>query len=291
MPVLPAVLLLALAAAPPAPPPVAEGPRTQLLLVGTFHFKDAGKDGYKPQHAVDVLSAERQLQVEDLLERFARFRPTRIAVERKAEKQAKLDRQYQDYLAGRFELTENEIHQLGFRLAKRLGHTRVYAVDAPPPPAFKPVFERLQKVPDAEVAKLDPELSARFKALYAHDDALKTRQSLREHLRYLNSPERLRVGHGAYTTNDFKLEGDDGYLGADVGAAWYARNLRIFRNLQRLGRRPRRSGCCSSSAQGHVPILRFVAQSSARARAGGGGALPRAAAARSASSSAAPARS
>lgn len=242
-------------------PPVAEGPRAQLLLVGTFHFEDAGKDGFKPQHDVNVLSPERQLQVEDLVGRFARFRPTRIAVEVRAAKQAELDQQYRDYLAGRFQLTPNEVHQLGFRLAKRLGHARVYAVDAPPPPAFKPVFERLEKVPDAEVEKLDPELSARFKALYAHDDALKLRQTLREHLRYLNSPERLRVGHGAYTTNDFKLEGDDGYLGADFGAAWYGRNLRIFRNLQRLSERPEERVLLFIGA-GHVPILRFVAQAS-----------------------------
>jgi hypothetical protein len=184
----------------------------------------------------------------------------------KAAKQAELDQKYQAYLAGKLELTANEVHQLGFRLAKKLGHARVYAVDAPPPPTFQPIFQRLQKVDEAEVAKLDPELSARFKALYAHDDALKTRQTLREHLRYLNSPERLRVGHGAYTTNDFKLEGDDGYLGADFGAAWYGRNLRIFRNLQRLtegpGGGPGERVLLFIGA-GHVPILRFVAQSSA----------------------------
>ncbi len=39
------------------------GPRAQLLLLGTFHFKDAGLDGYKPKHDVDILSEEGQKQV------------------------------------------------------------------------------------------------------------------------------------------------------------------------------------------------------------------------------------
>ena len=40
-----------------------DGPRAQLLLLGTFHFKDAGLDGYKPKYDVDILSAERQRQL------------------------------------------------------------------------------------------------------------------------------------------------------------------------------------------------------------------------------------
>ena len=36
---------------------------------------------------------------------------------------------YQRYQAGSFELTRNEIHQLGFCLAKPLRHARRYPVD------------------------------------------------------------------------------------------------------------------------------------------------------------------
>lgn len=35
-----------------------------------------------------------------------------------------------EYLAGKHELTSNETEQIGFRLAKELGHKTVYAVDA-----------------------------------------------------------------------------------------------------------------------------------------------------------------
>ena len=86
-----AVLLLSMVTLPPSvaadstPPIPAEfgfgGPQAQLLLLGTFHFKDAGLDGYKPKFDVDILSAERQQEVADVLDRLAAFAPTHIAVE------------------------------------------------------------------------------------------------------------------------------------------------------------------------------------------------------------------
>jgi hypothetical protein len=39
-------------------------------------------------------------------------------------------REYSGYLAGKHALTANEIDQIGYRLAKELGHKSVYPVDA-----------------------------------------------------------------------------------------------------------------------------------------------------------------
>jgi hypothetical protein len=111
-----------------------KAPRAQVLLLGTFHFRDANVDAYEPKHAVNIMSAIRQREVEDLVDRLARFAPTKVAVEARAERQPQLDSLYREYRAGKWELAENEIYQIGFRLAKRMGHARVYAVDAPPRP-------------------------------------------------------------------------------------------------------------------------------------------------------------
>jgi hypothetical protein len=40
-----------------------EGPRAKLLILGTFHFDDGGLDDYKPKHALDVLSEDRQQEI------------------------------------------------------------------------------------------------------------------------------------------------------------------------------------------------------------------------------------
>ncbi|NND59427.1 MAG: hypothetical protein HKN49_04090 [Gammaproteobacteria bacterium] len=102
----------------------------KLLILGTFHFKDAGLDGYKPQHEVDIFAPERQQELNDILDRLEAYAPTRIAVEMNRSRQDVLDERYSRYLDGEFKLSSNEIYQLGFRLGKRLGHKQLYAVDA-----------------------------------------------------------------------------------------------------------------------------------------------------------------
>lgn len=104
---------------------------SELFMLGTFHFKDAGLDGYKPKHDVDILSEKRQQELQEVLDQIRKFRPTKIAVEWKKSRQARLDSLYKEYLAGDYELKSNEIYQIGFRMGKELGHTRLYAIDAP----------------------------------------------------------------------------------------------------------------------------------------------------------------
>lgn len=233
-----------------------------LLILGTFHFKDSGQDGYKPTFDVDILSQKRQAEIAGLVERLARFGPTRIAVERDLDRQAELDDDYRAYRAGRFELTSNEIHQLGFRLASRLGHERVYAVDADgaalPSSIDLEVFAREH----GQEALLDDPVGKLYEQLYRHDDALKARLPLRDFLLYLNSDARLRTGHGHYVIGGFQLGAGDQYPGPDgFPSLWYNRNLRIFHNLMRLTA-DREQRILLVVGAGHVPILREQARSS-----------------------------
>jgi len=55
-----------------APPKVPPPPAT-ILLLGTFHFDDAGLDAYKPEHRMDVLSPERQREIEEVVRCLTRF--------------------------------------------------------------------------------------------------------------------------------------------------------------------------------------------------------------------------
>ena len=99
----------------------------KLLILGMFHFKDAGLDGYKPEVDVDILSEPRQAELKDVLDRLEKFAPTKILIEVKAERAEVIDERYRQYLAGDFELEANEIYQVAFRLAKQSssspGHT------------------------------------------------------------------------------------------------------------------------------------------------------------------------
>jgi hypothetical protein len=237
----------------------ARAPRAQLLLLGTFHFDNPGRDAYKPKYDADMLSPARQREVEEIVAGLAGFRPTRIAVEWDRQRQDRLDSLYREYRAGRLKPRAGEVFQLGFRLAARLGHDRVYAVDV----------ERHQLLMDAampyerdfDVADSVDAWRPRYQRFYAWEDSTKTTQSLREHLRYINDPVTIRRGHGGYFVRYFKAGADTSYVGPDFIAGWFDRNLRIFRNLQRLTSGPAER-ILVVYGSGHLGTLRHFAESS-----------------------------
>ncbi|HEU4697774.1 MAG TPA: DUF5694 domain-containing protein [Gemmatimonadales bacterium] len=232
----------------------------QVLLLGTFHFDNPNLDRYKQRHAVDILSAQRQREVEAVVARLAAFRPTHVAVEWPRAKQAALDSLYREYRAGRYALGPSEVFQLGFRLAARLGHERVYAVDTERDASFIALARAREAELEAADAA-DTVWNARYQRLYAHDDSLKAVQPLGAHLRHLNAPARIREGHGAYLVRLFRAGGDSSYAGPDFTAGWYDRNLRIYRNLQRLGAAPTGRIVVVYGA-GHLGVLRHLVESS-----------------------------
>jgi hypothetical protein len=127
-------LALTLAAAPalaqatsaqgPAPPAA----RAEVLVLGVYHMANPGRDIHN-MRSDDVLAPKRQAEIGQLVEVLKRFRPTRVAVERDAF-DSRIAKDYADYVAGSHELSRNEVEQIGFRVARELGHKAVYPVDA-----------------------------------------------------------------------------------------------------------------------------------------------------------------
>jgi len=230
----------------------------QVLLLGVFHFRDAGLDSYKPEFPFDIRAPERQKELEEVVQRLAAWGPTRIAVERRPDQQVRLDSLYARYPTDGLDTLANEIYQIGFRLAKRLGLPGVFAVDAPGRRLDSSMTEaewnqRRRGMRDGILNATD--WDKRFTTLYRWDDSTKTVRTLRETLRDMNSPERITAGHGHYLVGTI-LDGDVGdYLGADgFVSSWYNRNLRIYSNVVRLMRSPDERVLVIFGA-GHMPIL------------------------------------
>jgi hypothetical protein len=268
--------------------PADQGPprgrrRAALVLLGTFHFRDRGLDAYRPRFAFDVSAPERQREIGEVVERLAAFRPTRVAVERHALRQAELDAEYAAYRRGAFSLPADEVYQLGFRLAGRCGHPRVYGVNAwdrhyepwgdLEAYAWAHGEARLfadyhgRPSPVAEWARahgqahLLLEGTARFRKRAARGDRRKSEAPLRETLLRTNAPAAIRRSHGQYLVGAFKVGAGAAYPGVDWVTAWYNRNLRIFANLQRITEGPGGRLLLIIGA-GHLPILRHCAQAS-----------------------------
>jgi hypothetical protein len=98
--------------------------RPEILVLGTYHMSNPGLDDYNTR-ADDVLSPTRQQEIAQLVQVLKKFHPTKIAVEADVTSK-QVGQRYSDYLAGKYTLSRDETDQIGYRLAKKLGHQTVY---------------------------------------------------------------------------------------------------------------------------------------------------------------------
>ncbi len=233
--------------------------RPQLLLIGTAHFDNPGRDVINDD-VEDLASPRRQAEFEALVDRLASFAPTKIAVEWPAADQDGLDARYRAYRSGERPLGLSETDQLGLRLAARLGLPRVHAVDwngYPPGELARYDWDEWANA-NGQQARLaairDPQRGRRSHAL--GDDTISG------WLQRQNRPEARAHMHRAYF--DYALLGDgDEHPGANWLGHWYARNMRIFANLVRLADAPD-DRVLVVYGSGHAYLLdRFVQESGA----------------------------
>jgi hypothetical protein len=210
--------------------------KTKAMVLGVFHFSNPALDNYKEKFTFNILEEKRQKELDILLAKIAEYKPTKILLEwPRIEMDSITNAQYQNYLTGSFKLDDkkNEVYQIGFKLAKKLGHNKVYCSDASADWfGAKLDWDNY----DADIylkSKGQYEKSNRYdyESFYELSDSLKSVQTLTEHLAFDNKLENRLKDHQAYLT-EVVLEGaGDNYLGADGVARWYRRNLRIFANV------------------------------------------------------------
>lgn len=215
---------------------IANDPLPQVLLLGTFHFGYPDLDAHvtAEDDRVDVLSPQRQQELNELLDVVMRFKPNKLCVETQG---GWLMHEYHEYRSGTRKLGRNEFYQIGFRMMDRAKLDTMYAVDAfplvmdlynsPDSLRYKPWLDSLYA--DWDFGGED-RISQRYTAWYTSTDKAKKHNSLLEIFLAMNDDHALDRDYGAYLNGYFKLPG---HRGADVHALhWYSRNLRIFRNIQ-----------------------------------------------------------
>ena len=228
-----AALSLALLAASPS---LAQQ-RPALLIVGSPHFGNPGRD-IANSRVADVTTAGRQQEVEAVVEKLASFHPTRVAVEWPVSAQAKLDQRYADYRAGRYQLKADETDQIGLRLAARLGLPRVDAVDwNQMPPGVESDYDFVAWAEAHGKGAMWQERVRRQQATADERSRLMMCTPVSSWLRRANSPQaRLEMQRPYY---EIAQIGDRATNpGAAWVGAWYARNLRILTNLMAVAGRP-----------------------------------------------------
>lgn len=221
----------------------------RVLLLGTFHFKDAGKDVVQVED-VDIFSEENQAYLEALTDRLADFEPTEVLLEYNPGSEAEINERYRQYRDGAFELPANEVYQLGFRIAKKAGLERVSSFDHREVQwAAQPLFEHLQQN--------EPATWEGFQALIGEVEADEARAratlDLAQLLARQNDPERDRQNMDLYLSMN-AIGAGDSWLGANATASWWERNFRMYALVQKHATPGARIIAIGGS--GHMAILK-----------------------------------
>ncbi len=235
--------------------------KAKAMVLGVFHFDNPNLDSYKPKFSFNILENERQVELDILLSKIAEYKPTKILLEWPRIKMDSITNvRYQNYLNGSLKLNDkkNEVYQIGFKLAKRLGHNRVYCSDASAD-WFGVELDWNNYDEDAYLkskGQLTKSTRYDYESFYELDDSMKSVQTLTEHLFFINRPENRLKDHQAYLTENVLGGAGDNYLGADGVARWYRRNLRIFSNAYDLTNLDREERLLLIYGAGHVWQLR-----------------------------------
>jgi hypothetical protein len=204
------------------------GARPEILVLGTYHMSNPGRDIHNMQ-ADDVLAPKRQQEITELIEVLKRFHPTKIAIEADFGSQ-RVEKEYADYVGGKYTLSRNEIDQIGYRLAKELGHHAIYPVDEEGDFPMQRVVNYAKA--NGRNEKLDA-VTAGWGTMVKEDDDFLRAHTVLEMLEHMNSDSRAAKDMALYFATVPYGDPYD-YAGPDLLAAWYQRNIRIYSNIVRL---------------------------------------------------------
>ncbi|MEO0734160.1 MAG: DUF5694 domain-containing protein, partial [Bacteroidota bacterium] len=135
----------------------------------------------------------------------------------------------------------NEIFQIGFRLARQLGHDRIYQCDHPGQYGWllRTAREYAAKNGQLPILRAEGKGTVQRTDNLIDEDSLRQRLSLLDYLRWLNSEEIMTTSHAFYlanfpqlgSRNYYDYDDDDTLLGAEILADWYRRNIMIYTKM------------------------------------------------------------
>lgn len=212
--------------------------KTEVMTLGTFHFNFPNLDVTQIDKSdqIDVLEPTYQKEIETIVSKISEFQPTIIVIERQPSEQHYTDSVFEQYLSGNYQLKRGEEEQLGFRLAKRSGLKKLYCADEWG--NFNGRIDSIINGKDSVEAKRfetyfenDPDSSKRFKST----PIFKTKGILAA-LRQANDETNIKKSLGNYLIGLFKYESlEHDFTGVDFETGrWFSRNLKIYRNIQRI---------------------------------------------------------
>ena len=203
----------------------------KVSILGTYHMANPGQDAANIE-ADDVKSKKRQKELARLADMLAKFNPDKVAIEGSYGNQY-YQKRYSKFLNhGNFDsLNHNERQQIGFRLAAKLGHKKIYPIDHPQKLDEDSIATLMKN--DADINSLAKQMMASWNREAARETKMLREMTIPEFLREINANEEVQNDHKTYL-EILHFGKDRNYGGADMVASWYKRNFYIYHNLTRI---------------------------------------------------------
>jgi len=196
-----------------------EEPSIEVLVLGSFHFKNV------PEF-YDMKATEKQREIKTLVNNLVEFKPDKIALEFERKDSNYVDSLYRAYRNDNHELKVNEREQVGFRLAKQLGHQKVEAIDYQKPWGMDKTLEWAKKNDPqfVEFVQNWQHKNARMDSILFKNKTVSQILSLMAGDAYLDRIQEARM-------RMLEVGADKNYIGVEPVASVYKRNMRIFANI------------------------------------------------------------
>lgn len=210
--------------------------KAKILLLGTYHF-DKGEGHLIDLDSGDITTDKKQDEINEVVQKLIEFKPNKIAVESKREKEKELNEIYSEFcINNSIKSNEtighrNEIVQIAFRLANKLNHNTIYPLDVPVG-LPEDVFEYAEK----NCPTIYEKFINRANEYGLSENEFMQNHTVGEILRQLNNPTRIEVEHSDLYLYSNQVGAGDTYYGVNTLTEWYRRNLYIFANLQDIAK-------------------------------------------------------
>ena len=215
--------------------------KNKIITLGSFHFHLV-----KSQFGVDfdINEKEKQIELNKIADKIAKYNPTKIFVEWDYSKQKELDELYNLYLKDNtFELIktkygknetmyfESELQQLGFKIADKLGHKKLYAFDYLLPEPNDTIMNSIKKNNQIELMNdIQQEFGEYGQKIISK---FQTTKSIQELLIFFNSKELDEQLNSGYISLFNKIGTTEDFSGAFFVSERYRRNLYMYSLIQK----------------------------------------------------------
>lgn len=228
---MPMIALALLAAPAQAAAPV------EVMVLGTYHFGNPGRD-LNNVKVDSVLTPQRQAELAAVARSLATFRPTHVMVEVESDAPGFAVAEFARFDDAMLAAKANEIIQIGYRTARLAGLATVNGIDEQPKtgePDYFP-YDKLQATAAkfGQTAALEA-TNVPVAAETREFEAAQKTSTVAQLLVRMNTPGTPVTGMDSYY-GLLSIGDRDDQAGADLNAAWYLRNAKIFGKLMQVAK-------------------------------------------------------